>query len=88
MKLKEVDYEINEELFITSSILKMLSNDYDSKIPEEVMKSIDHTICLADKYLAKDFIPEADIKKMKLVSRISFDMDTIKDVEKNGKKNK
>lgn len=82
MKLKQVDYEISEELFATSCMLKMLSSEYDGKIPNDVMESIEHSIVLADRHLAKDFIPDADIKDMKLVSRINFDMDSIKELKK------
>ena len=82
MKLKQVDYEISEELFATSCMLKMLSSEYDGKIPNDVMESIEHSIVLADRHLAKDFIPDADIKDMKLVSRITFDMDSIKELIK------
>lgn len=82
MKLKQVDYEISEELFATSCMLKMLSSEYDGKIPNDVMESIEHSIVLADRHLAKDFIPDADIKDMKLVSRITFDMDSIKELKK------
>ena len=78
MKLKQVDYEISEELFATSCMLKMLISEYDGKIPNDVMESIEHSIVLADRHLAKDFIPDADIKDMKLVSRITFDMDSLK----------
>lgn len=82
MKLKEVDYVISEELFVTSCMLKMLCNEYDGKIPREVMESIEHSIILSDKHLAKDFEPIADIKDMKYVSRVTFDIDSIKELEK------
>lgn len=41
MKLKEVDYEISEELFATSCMLKMLIDEYDEKIPNDVIESIE-----------------------------------------------
>ena len=88
MKLKEVDYEISEELFATSCMLKMLSNEYDGKIPKDVMESIEHSIVLADRHLAEDFIPDADITNMKLVSRITFDMNSLKELEKIRKNKK
>lgn len=86
MKLKEVDYEISEELFATNCMLKMLINEYDGKIPNDVIDSIEHSLVLAEKHLAKDFIPEVDIDKMKLVSRVTFDMDSIKRIRKNKKR--
>lgn len=82
MKLKQVDYEISEELFATSCMLKMLSSEYDGKIPNDVMESIEHSIVLADRHLAEDFIPDADITDMKLVSRITFDMNSLKELKK------
>lgn len=85
MKLKKFDYTISEELFTTSCMLKMLCNEYDEKIPKDVMESLEHTILLADKHLAKDFEPIADIKEMELVSRVTFDMDSIKEIKKNMK---
>ena len=85
MKLKEVDYVVSEELFATSCMLKMLINEYGGKIPNDVIDSIEHSLVLAEKHLAKDFIPEVDIDKMKLVSRVTFDMDSIKEL-KNVKK--
>lgn len=85
MKLKEVDYEISEELFATSRMLNMLCNEYDEKLPEDVMDSLEHTIVLVERHLEEDFIPEVDIKDMKLVSRVSFDMDSIKELEKTRK---
>ena len=85
MKLKEVDYEISEELFATSCMLKMLINEYDGKIPNDVIDSIEHSLVLAEKHLAKDFIPEVDIDEMKLVSRVTFDMDSIERIRKNKK---
>ena len=88
MKLKQVDYEISEELFATSCMLKMLSSEYDGKIPNDVMESIEHSIVLADRHLAKDFIPDADIKDMKLASRITFDMDSIKELKNVRKRRK
>ena len=81
MKLKEFDYEISEELFATSCILKMLCDEYDGKIPNDVIESIEHTINIADKHLAKDFVPHVDIQDMKLVSRVTFNMDTEKELE-------
>lgn len=89
MKLKEVDYEISEELFATSCMLKMLIDEYDEKIPNDVIESIEHSLVLAEKHLAKDFIPEVDIDKMKLVSRVTFDMDSIKELKnvRKGRKN-
>lgn len=85
MKLKQVDYEISEELFATSCMLKMLSSEYDGKIPEDVIESIEHAIFIADKHLAKEFKTE-DIKKMQLVSRVTFDMDSLKELEKRNKR--
>lgn len=38
-----------------------------------------------EEQLEEDFIPEVDIKDMKLVSRVSFDMDSIKELEKTRK---
>lgn len=82
MKLKEVEYEISEELYSVNCVLQMLMQQYDGKIPEDVIQSIEKTICIADKYLGKDFIKEMDITNMKLVSKVTFNMDTIKDLEK------
>ena len=86
MKLKEVDYEISEELYATRCMLNMICNEYDEKIPEDVIESIEKTIYLVDKHLGKNFEPEVDIKDMKLVSRVTFDMDSIKEIVKNSKK--
>ena len=69
-------------------MLKMLSNEYDGKIPKDVMESIEHSIVLADRHLAEDFIPDADITDMKLVSRITFDMNSLKELEKIRKNKK
>ena len=85
MKLKEVDYEISEELFATRCMLNMICNEYDEKIPEDVIESIEKTLYLIDKHLGKNFEPEVDIKDMKLVSRVTFDMDSIKEIVKNSK---
>lgn len=85
MKLKEVDYEISEELYATRCMLNMICNEYDEKIPEDVIESIEKTLYLIDKHLGKNFEPEVDIKDMKLVSRVTFDMDSIKEIVKNSK---
>lgn len=82
MRKKEVDYEINEDLYAVNSVLQMLIQQYDRKIPEDVLDSIERASTLADEHLGKDFIPEADIQDMKLISRVTFDMDSIKDIKK------
>lgn len=82
MKLKDVDYEINEELYSVNCVLQMLIRQYDRKIPEDVMHYIEKASNIAENHLGKDFIKEIDITDMKLVSRVTFDMDTIKDLEK------
>ena len=86
MKLKEVEYEISEELYATRCMLNMICNEYYEKIPEDVIESIEKTIYLVDKHLGENFEPEVDIKDMKLVSRVTFDMDSLKEIEKNRKK--
>ena len=86
MKLKEVDYEISEELYATRCILNMICNEYDEKIPEDIIESIEKSIYLVDKHLGKNFEPKVDIKNMKLVSRVTFDMDSLKEIERNSKK--
>ena len=82
MKLKDVDYERNEELYSVNCVLQMLIRQYDRKIPEDVMHNIEKASNLAENHLAKDFIPEADIDNMKLVSRVTFDMDSIEELQK------
>lgn len=77
MKKKEVDYEVNEDLYTLNSILQMLMRQYDQKVPEDVIETIEKASVLADKHLGKDYIPRADIKHMKLISRVTFDMDSI-----------
>lgn len=80
MKLKKVDYEISEELYSVNCVLQMLMQQYEGKIPNDVMESIEKAIILADRHLGKEFIPKMDIIDMKLVF-VAFDMDTIKDLE-------
>ena len=77
MKKKEVDYEIDENLYTVNSILQMIMQQYDEKIPEDVMETIEKASVLADQHLGKNFIPKADIEDMKLISRVTFDMDSI-----------
>jgi len=83
MNLKEFDYEVNEDLYAVNTILIMLMQQYDRKIPDDVMEQIEKASVLADKHLGKDFIPNMDIEDMKLVSRVTFNMDTMKDLEKS-----
>ena len=64
MKLKEVDYEISEELFATSCMLKMLIDEYDEKIPNDVIESIEHSLVLAEKHLAKVSCREFPAEKL------------------------
>ena len=85
MRKKEVDYEINEDLYAVNSVLQMLIQQYDRKIPEDVLDSIERASTLADEHLGKDFIKDADILDMKLVSRVAFNVDTTKDLEKSKK---
>lgn len=87
MKLKEVDYEISEELYATRCMLDMICNEYDEKLPKDVIESIERSIYLVDKHLGKNFEPKADIKDIKLVSRVTFDMDSLK-IEKIVKNSK
>ncbi|MBR3325249.1 MAG: hypothetical protein IKG14_04305 [Clostridia bacterium] len=77
MKKKEVDYEIDENLYTVNSILQMIMQQYDEKIPEDVMATIEKASVLADQHLGKNFIPKADIQDMKLISRVTFDMDSL-----------
>ena len=77
MKKKEVDYEVDEKLYTLNSILQMLVQQYDQKVPEDVIETIEKASMLADNHLGKDYIPKADIQDMKLISRVTFDMDSI-----------
>ena len=56
---------------------KTLLQQYNQKVPEDVLESIEKASILADNHLGKDYIPKADIHSMKLISRVTFDMDTI-----------
>lgn len=87
MKLKEVDYKLNEELFTTSRMLNMLCDAYDGKLPQDVMESLEHTIVLAERHIEKEFIPEVDITDIKFLSRVTFNMNTKKELKKYKEKN-
>ena len=77
MKTKVVNYKMNNELYITSQILNMVCDQYDGKLPDDVMDSLEHTINIAEKHIEKDFEPSVDIKDMQLITRVTFDMDSI-----------
>lgn len=87
MKLKEVDYVISEELFATSRMLNMICDAYNGKLPKDVMQSLEHTILLAERHIEENFIPKVDIKDIKFLSRVTFNMDSLKELKKYKKEN-
>lgn len=85
MKLITKDFIVNEDEYISYQLLELVYGKYASKMPKESAYHLQEAM----KYLIKDLekgYPKLDITDNKLVERITFNEDTLKDLKKAQKK--
>ena len=86
MKLITKDFIVDEQELVAYHMLQLFYSTYGRAVPEECEKHLKQALDLLVKDLEKDYSNELDIVDDKLIERITFNEDTLKDLEKNRKK--
>lgn len=86
MKLVTKDFIIDEEEFTAYHLLQLVYGAYGSKVPKECKEHLQQALHYLIKDLEKDYPEDLDIVDNKILERITFNKDTLKDL-KNNKKN-
>ena len=86
MKLITKDFIVDEQELVAYHMLQLFYGNYSHAVPKECEEHLKQALDLLVKDLEKEYSNELDIVDDKLIERITFNEDTLKDLEKNRKK--
>ena len=82
MKLITKDFVVDEQELVAYHMLQLFYSTYGRAVPEECEEHLKQALDLLVKDLEKEYLNGLDIVDDKLIERITFNEDTLKDLEK------
>ena len=82
MKLITKDFIVDEQELVAYHMLQLFYSTYGRAVPEDCEKHLKQALDLLVKDLEKEYSNELDIVDDQLIERITFNEDTLKDLEK------